>query len=100
MQFSEFLKNRPRKARGTRQPPTTPRNLHQLINISILRPIIMATWSDLPRILSDLISVRYGRTCAKYIYNLMKRFGNLLCVLFIQALGVILCKRKMKNPKI
>ena len=28
----------------------------------LLRPIIMATGSDLPRILLDLISVRYGQT--------------------------------------
>ena len=28
----------------------------------LLRPIIMATWSDFPRILSDLISMRFGQT--------------------------------------
>ena len=33
MRFGEFLKNQPLEARGTRQLPTDPHNLHQLKNV-------------------------------------------------------------------
>ena len=57
----EILKNRPQKARGTRHPPTNP---HPIIYINsktlsrretLLQPVIMATRSDLTKILLDSI---------------------------------------------